>query len=102
MSTTKNPQDKKRQSLNRDRRNVYGENAKASRKNIPRSKQLTHMDERRAVTALLNRLKGAVDEDDASAAESNAKAATTDSRRRGFKKKPDAPLGAVLAKKLPR
>jgi hypothetical protein len=36
MSTIKNPEEKKRLSLKHDRRNVYGENAKASRKGIPR------------------------------------------------------------------
>jgi hypothetical protein len=34
MSTIKNPEEKKRLSLERDRRNQYGENDKASRKAI--------------------------------------------------------------------
>ena len=43
----KSPQDKKRLSLTKDRRNSYGENAKASRKNIPKSKALSHRKVRR-------------------------------------------------------
>ena len=52
MSRIKSPQDKKNASLERDRRNTYGENAKSSRKNIPQSKQLSHQAERRATKAL--------------------------------------------------
>ena len=40
MNTVKNPEEKKRLSLARDRRNRYGENSKSSRKNIQRRKQL--------------------------------------------------------------
>jgi len=35
----KTPQQKKRESYDKDRRNAYGENSKSSRKNIPRSKR---------------------------------------------------------------
>ncbi|HEV7550697.1 MAG TPA: hypothetical protein VGP65_03390, partial [Candidatus Angelobacter sp.] len=96
----KNPEDKKRLSLERDRRNRYGENSKASRKSIPRGKQRRHMDERRTVGQVVGRLKGNVQEDVATEAELLAKTRIIDSQRRGFKKQPDTPLGVVLAKKV--
>jgi transketolase len=99
MSATKNPEEKKRLSLERDRRNRYGENSKSSRKNIQRGKQRRHMDERRTVGEVLGNLKGHVEEDVATEAELLAKTRTVDSRRRGFKKRPDTPLGIVLAAK---
>jgi len=99
MSKLKNPEQKKRLSLERDRRNVYGENSKSSRKNIARGKQRQHMDERRAVAHVLGRLKGQVEDDAASQAELEVKLAMADSRNRGFKKVPDKPLGVVLARK---
>ena len=44
----KSPQEKKSLSYGRDRRNDYGENDKASRKNIPRAKARSHHLVRRA------------------------------------------------------
>ena len=103
MSTVKNPKEKKRLSLSRDRRNVYGENAKSSRKNIPRGKQLRHMDERRGAAEVLARLKGSeLDEQELAAAESTVADRILQSRRRGFKKQPDEPLGKVLQNKETR
>jgi hypothetical protein len=102
MSTIKNPQEKKQLSLELDRRNRYGENSKSSRKSIQRGKQRRHMDERRTVGEVLGRLTGDVQEDDATDAELLAKTRIKDSQRRGFKKQPDTPLGAVLAAKRAR
>jgi hypothetical protein len=99
MSTVKNPEDKKRLSLARDRRNRYGENSKSSRKNIQRGKQRRHMDERRTVAEVLGHLKGDVQEDLATEVELLARIRITDSKRRGFKKRPDTPLGVVLEAK---
>ncbi len=99
MSTVKNPEDKKRLSLERDRRNTYGENSKSSRKDIKRGKQRTHMDERRTVGQVLGNLKGSIPDDEATAAELIAKTKTTTKRREGFKKRPDTPLGVVLRRK---
>ena len=96
MSKIKHPRQKKSLSLERDRRNTYGENSKSSRKNIPRAKQRSHMDERRSVAQVLERLKGDVTEDAAYAAESETKLRTADSRNRSFKKVADTPLGIVL------
>jgi hypothetical protein len=53
MSTIKSPPQKKELSLAFDRRNDYGENSKASRKNITRGKKRSHRHERRGVTQLL-------------------------------------------------
>jgi|SRR5579884_1863120 hypothetical protein len=102
MSTVRNPREKKRLSLERDRRNTYGENDKSSRKNIPRAKQRRHMDERRTVAQALSNLKGTVYEDDALQVEVLTRTRTIDSRRRGFKKCPDTPLKDFLARKRPR
>jgi hypothetical protein len=99
MSKLKNPTQKKRLSLERDRRNVYGENTKSSRKNIAKGKQRRHMDERRVVAHVLDRLNGQVEDDVASEAELEVKLAIADSRNRGFRKVPDKPLGVVLARK---
>jgi hypothetical protein len=102
VSTIKNPEEKKLLSLALDRRNTYGENSKSSRKNIQRGKQRRHMDERRTVGEVLARLKGDVQEDDATETELLAKTRIADSRRRGFRKRPDTALGAVLASKKAR
>jgi hypothetical protein len=102
VSTVKNPDEKKRLSLALDRRNRYGENSKSSRKGIQRGKQRRHMDERRTVGEVLGRLQGDVQEEQAIEAELIAKTSIADSRRRGFKKRPDTPLGVVLAAKKVR
>jgi hypothetical protein len=46
-NTRKTPQQKKRESYNRDRRNTYGENSVASRKGIARKKRHQNRAERR-------------------------------------------------------
>jgi transketolase len=97
MSTVKNPKEKKQLSLELDCRNTYGENSKSSRKAIPNGKQRRHMDERRSTGEVLLRLKGSIPEDEASDAELLVKTRITVSKRKGFKKQPDAPLGIVLA-----
>jgi hypothetical protein len=43
----KTPQQKKAESYAKDRRNTYGENAKSSRKNIPRNQRLRNRAVRR-------------------------------------------------------
>jgi hypothetical protein len=86
MSKIKTPRQKKQLSLERDRRNAYREDSKASRKNIARGKQRRHMDERRAVAQVLSGLKGKVEEGVAANAELH----------RGFRKVPDEPPGVHL------
>ena len=97
MSRVKHPRDKKRLSLDRDRRNVYGENDKASRKNIPRSKQRSHMRIRRAATQELAKVKGDVGESTAMDAEALVKVRTTFLRKTGFRKMPDQSLRTVIS-----
>jgi hypothetical protein len=99
MSTTNSPQEKKRVSLERDRRNTYGENSKSSRKNIRQGKQRSHMLERRVVTQSLAVIKGSTDEDAANAAESHARVRLIQSKREAFRKTPDTPLKDVLERK---
>ncbi|MGB6896966.1 MAG: hypothetical protein WBE12_00095, partial [Candidatus Acidiferrum sp.] len=100
MSKIKSPKQKKSLSLKRDRRNIHGENSKSSRKNIARGKQLRHMDERRAISQVLSRLTGQIDDDVASETEFQVKLTITDSRNRGFRKHPDKPLGEVIERRM--
>jgi hypothetical protein len=100
MSKVKSPQAKKELSLELDRRNVYGENSKASRKAIPRRKKIEHQKERRTVGQILASVGEKPNQDDVIAAELDAKVAARASRLKGFHKEPDAPLGEVVAKKL--
>ena len=99
MSTVKHPKEKKRLSLERDCRNVYGENPAASRKRIAKGKQRQHQNERRIAAQALAALKGRSDEDFAKDVELKAKVAATVSRRYGFRKKPDLPLGKFLERR---
>jgi hypothetical protein len=99
MSKVKSPREKKRLSLSRDRRNVYGENAKSSRKNIRRSKQLSHRAQRRIATATLGLVKGEVDEAIVTQVELVTRQKLLQSQRKAFRKRPDTPLGAVLGRK---
>jgi hypothetical protein len=96
LSTVKNPKEKKRLSLKRDCRNVYGENPAASRKGIAKGKQRQHMNERRSAAQTLALLNGPVDDDFASDVELKAKVAAAVSRKYGFRKQPDKPLGEFL------
>jgi hypothetical protein len=95
----KSPQEKKRLSLERDRRNVYGENDKASRKNIPRSKARSHRQVRRTAkqaTGIVERLT----DGDFDTAQSTLK--TPRLQKGEWKKGSDAPLGEVVQRKLKR
>ena len=102
MSSIRNPEQKKQLALKLERRNVYGENSKSSRKNIKRGKQLRHMDERRTVRDALRQLNGLLQEDEAANVELLTENRTIDSKRRGFKKVPDVPLVVVLTQKTAR
>jgi hypothetical protein len=100
MSKVKTPTEKKRISLVKDRRNVYGECPTSSRKNISRGKQRGHMEVRRAANEELRSLRGASTEVDADATEAHTKDRILALSRYAFKKVPDAPLGEVLKRKL--
>ncbi|MCB1607187.1 MAG: hypothetical protein KDI71_09460 [Xanthomonadales bacterium] len=99
MSKVKSPQLKKQLSLARDRRNTYGENAKASRKGISRSKARLLRVERRRVGQVLSRsLSG----EDPLIAECAAREIGALKARSRFVKTPDEPLGTVIAAKRAR
>ena len=102
MSRVKNPKEKKRLSLERDCRNVYGENPAASRRGIAKGKQRQHQNERRSAARALAQLKGSSDEDFAKDVELQAKVAATVSCRYGFRKTPDLPLGKFLEQRKRR
>jgi hypothetical protein len=102
LSTIKTPQDKKRQSYQHDRRNRYGENQKSSRKNIPRSKQRAHQDERRSVRQLLGAAKGDIASEVADEAQSQALVKGRVKKLQAFRKSPDRPLGEVVKRRLRR
>lgn len=101
MSKLKTPKAKKKASLEHDRRNAYGENNKASRKNVPRAKARTERAYRRAVHQALahpDELNqgGGVPAIETELAEARAQ------RKNGFKKTPDIPLGDLLEQKQKR
>jgi len=100
VSKVKTPQDKKRQSYKNDRRNTYGENQKSSRKNIPRSKQLSHQDERRSVRQVLIAAQGSIEEEVADNAQSQALGKGRMKKLKAFRKSPDQPLGEVIKQRL--
>lgn len=102
MSKVKSPSEKKRISLVKDRRNIYGECPSSSRKNIRRGKQRSRMKVRRAANEELRALKGASVDADADTIESRAKVRVLALARSSFKKIPDAPLGEVVARKMKR
>jgi hypothetical protein len=99
MSTIKNPRQKKQLSLERDCRNIFGENSKASRKNIPKAKQRSHMNERRSVAQLLAKVTGQVEQDQASDIEFAVKVEIADCNNWAFEKTPDKPLRVFLERK---
>jgi hypothetical protein len=92
------PQEKKALSLERDRRNVYGQNAKASRKAIPRRKAHVRRSYRHAVRQELREALG--EAGPAGLEEVDSRVAAV--RRGRWRKVPDAPLGAVLSTRLTR
>ncbi|MBN8505756.1 MAG: hypothetical protein J0L58_14915 [Burkholderiales bacterium] len=91
----KTPQEKKRLSYAKDRRNTFGENNKASRKNIPRSKALSIRSERHAQDAELARAVASTNMDQVIDTELRVRAV----RPRWWRKSADEPLGTVLSKK---
>lgn len=97
--TPKSPQQKKRLSLTKDRRNTYGENAKSSRKNIARNKALSHQKVRAETRDALTKIV-VLEADETDVIESTL---TTPRLNKGrWKKCPDTPLGEVVKGKLAR
>ncbi|WP_109509180.1 hypothetical protein [Nocardioides speluncae] len=95
MRKPKSPQEKKALSLEKDRRNAYGANDKASRKGIPRAKAFVNRANRRADTVALTEATGIPDE----AIDTAAEDAVEGRRRKVWRKWPDEPLGKKLARR---
>jgi hypothetical protein len=91
----KTPQEKKRLSYEKDRRDTYGENSKASRKGIPLAKARANRTERHTQDHVLATAIG-VGSSDALAAIENLVRST---EPRYWRKSPDTPLGEVLERK---
>jgi hypothetical protein len=96
MSKVKAPQEKKQLSLERDRRNMYGESPHASRKNIRRGKQNQHQEERRASNQILAAAVSNTSEDILTDIEIAADTKAKENRLLGFKKVADRSLGEFL------
>lgn len=91
----RSPQEKKALSYAKDRRNVYGENDKSSRKNLPRKRARVHRANRHSAHQVLLEATGAVDADRSEAVEQRLQGR----RPRRFRKWPDLPLGEYLRSK---
>lgn len=98
MKEQRSPQDKKRLSYARDRRNNYGENDKSSRRNIARSKRIPNRANRRLASTLLRAATGMPDPHLQEATEQRL----LGRRPKSWAKCPDAPLGVVVADRLRR
>jgi hypothetical protein len=98
MSKRRGPQEKKRDSYARDRRNTYGQNDKASRRLIPAKKKLGERAHRKAVHQAL-RLSWTSTEPAAFDDIDRLIAATKVKLKQRFKKSPDAPLEVVLTRR---
>ena len=94
----KTPQEKKALSYAKDCRNTYGENDKASRKNIPLRKAKVNRGYRKKVNQVLRGISGKIDLEKADLMESEARKL----KRDHWKKYADEPLGKVVEKKLER
>ncbi|MFF2087389.1 hypothetical protein ACFVVM_26750 [Nocardia sp. NPDC058176] len=95
----RSPQEKKALSYAKDRRNVYRENDKSSRKNIPRKKRMLNRVDRHREN-VLDAARGPVELEMAERYELELLA--TRSKWAQWRKLPDAPLGEVLAWRLER
>jgi hypothetical protein len=93
------PQEKKRLSYERDRRNCYGESPHAARKSIPLRKALRNRANRHYQNQPLKQLAGhAPDTESCDSAESQVYHRAPND----WRKHPDAPLGEIVAGKVER
>lgn len=90
----RSPQGKKALSYARDRRSIYGENDKASRKAIPLRKRLVNKANRHATQQQLHEAEGLVDLDRADLAD------VSRARPKVWRKIPDIPLGEYLDRRV--
>ncbi|MFD7308450.1 hypothetical protein [Promicromonospora sp. NPDC059942] len=98
MPRRRTPQEKKQLSLLNDRRNGYGENLKASRKNIPRNKAFVNRANRHADRQALVIATGPSDPDLGEVADLTVRGR----RRKVWRKWADVSLGQVLAQRSER
>jgi len=82
-------------SLEKDRRNSYGENDKASRKNIPRAKARVNRANRHQDQRILDVAVGVPDQE----LDDDVEQKLLGRRRKVWRKWPDQPLGKLLAKR---
>ncbi|MFC3484751.1 tyrosine-type recombinase/integrase [Amycolatopsis roodepoortensis] len=92
----KSPQEKKRLSYAKDRRNRYGENDKSSRKNIPRHKRRVNRANRHREQQVLNGARGPADIESAAIAEESL----LKTRPQRWQKSAGVTLGALVQGKL--
>lgn len=92
------PQEKKRLSYLKDRRNTYGENSKSSRRNVARRKRIRSREERRLGKQGLAVEGGEIDLEWADRVE----ARVIQKQRAAWTKSADEPLGVVLGYKFAR
>jgi len=90
--TRKSPQQKKAESLAKDRRNTYGNSPQAARTTIPKRKQERSQQERRVAKQELGGPAAAIDESRVDAMLDRAAV----KRAKAWQKWPDQPLGDVL------
>ncbi|MFG1947785.1 hypothetical protein [Nonomuraea sp. NPDC048826] len=98
MKRRKTPQEKKRLSYTKDRRNDYGENDKSSRKSIRRNKRAPHRANRHRDHQILEAARGAADEQSSEATEERLYVRWP----KRWKKVRDAPLGEILLRRIER
>jgi hypothetical protein len=92
------PQEKKKLSYERDRRNDYGENDKASRKAIPLHKRKVIRAYRKSTKQQLPKNEVALDSEAAEAVEQSVLRVA----RKGWRKVPDMPLGEFIDRQKKR
>ena len=90
------PQEKKRLSYERDRRNTYGESPHSSRKSIPRRKAFRNRANRHRQELALRRPPAFIDEDQADRIEAHM----FHYAPKVWKKVPDKPLGVTVERSL--
>lgn len=98
MRRPKTPRQKKDLSLQKDRRNAFGENDKASRKNVPRAKARVNRANRHQDHQALDKALGTPNEDLEDAAEQSL----LGRRRKVWRKSPDESLGDFLKRRRPK
>jgi hypothetical protein len=90
------PQEKKRLSYERDRRNIYRRNAKSSRKAIPLRKQEARQNDRSVAKRVFSSALVAEELLADDSVENRIALHQAKMKRTRWRKTPDAPLGAVL------